>query len=98
MDSSHICWSRRCAANTSGPSSGKTQHHDVSEVRVTRLHHDSDSTKFAVLKVFYLLLVTAVTFTVPAFAATRPAQWFVVPALLAVQIFALLACRIRVRE
>jgi hypothetical protein len=54
--------------------------------------------KIAALKVIYLLAVTAFAFMVPAFAATRPARWFVVPALLALQIVILLACRIGVNE
>ena len=40
-------------------------------------------TTFSVLKVAYLLTVTAAAFMVPAFAATRSARWLVVPALLA---------------
>jgi hypothetical protein len=51
------------------------------------------STTFSVLKVVYLLAVTVVAFMVPAFATTRPARWFVVPALLALQVVILLACR-----
>src|SRR5215475_6655628 len=35
---------------------------------------------------------------VPAFAATRPASWLVMPALLALQVVILLACRIRTTE
>jgi hypothetical protein len=53
---------------------------------------------FAVLKILYLLLVTANTFMVPAFAATRPARWLVIPALLALQVVILLVCRIQVTE
>jgi hypothetical protein len=45
------------------------------------------------LKVLYLLMVTAVAFMVPAFAITQPAQWFVIPGLLALQVIILLACR-----
>jgi hypothetical protein len=52
----------------------------------------------AVLKVIYLLAVTALAFMVPAVAATRPARWFVVPALLVLQIIILLACRIGVND
>ena len=51
------------------------------------------STTFSVLKVLYLLAVTAVAFIVPAFAITQPARWFVIPALLALQVIILLACR-----
>lgn len=50
-------------------------------------------TTFSVLKVLYLLAVTAAAFMVPAFAITQPAQWFVIPALLALQVVILLACR-----
>jgi hypothetical protein len=50
-------------------------------------------TTFSVLKVLYLLAVTAVAFMVPAFAVTQPARWFVIPALLALQVVILLACR-----
>ena len=57
-------------------------------------HHDGHSTKVAVLKVSYLLVVTAVTFMVSAFSTTRPAEWFVIPALLALQAIVLLAYRI----
>jgi hypothetical protein len=52
----------------------------------------------AVLKVLYLLAVTAVAFVVPAAAATRPGRWVVLPALLLLQILVLLACRIRVND
>jgi hypothetical protein len=55
-------------------------------------------TKVASLKVLYLLAVTAVAFMAPALAATRPARWFVVPALLALQVGALLACRISLND
>lgn len=51
-------------------------------------------TTFSVLKVLYLLAVTAIAFAVPAFAITRPARWFVIPALLVLQAVILLACRI----
>jgi len=46
----------------------------------------------------YLLVVTAVAFTVPAFSWTQAAQWFVVPALMAIQIIALLICHIKPGE
>jgi hypothetical protein len=52
----------------------------------------------AVLKVLYLLAVTAVAFVIPAAAATRPGRWFVLPALLALQILALLLCRVRINN
>jgi len=60
---------------------------------VARAPDHSGSTTFPVLKVLYLLVVTAVAFMVPAFAITQRAQWFVVPALLALQVIILLACR-----
>lgn len=53
---------------------------------------------FAVLKVLYLLAVTALAFVIPVAAATRPARWFVLPVLLALQIIILLACRIGVSD
>jgi hypothetical protein len=56
------------------------------------------STTFSVLKVVYLLAVTAVAFVVPASAAMWPSRWFVVPALLALQVVILLACRFPVSE
>jgi hypothetical protein len=65
---------------------------------VTRVADHNGSATFSVLKVIYLLAVTAAAFMVPAFAATRPARWLVVPALLALQVVILLACRIRIAE
>jgi len=59
---------------------------------------DPVTAKIAVLKVVYLLAVTAIAFMVPALAATRPARWFVVPALLALQVIILLACRIGIND
>jgi len=52
----------------------------------------------AVLKVIYLLAVTALAFMVPAVAATRPARWFVVLALAVLQVIILLVCRIGVND
>src|SRR5690348_9551943 len=46
------------------------------------------------LAVLYLLAVTAAAFVVPAFEATRAARWYVVPSLLLLQVFTLLACRV----
>jgi len=65
---------------------------------VTRLPDHGGSTTFSVLKVLYLLAVTAVAFMVPAFATTRPARWLVIPALLALQVVILLACRFPISE
>jgi hypothetical protein len=66
----------------------------VEKTNVAEAQHDGPDTKVAVLKVSYLLAVTAVAFMVPAFSTTRPAEWFVIPALLALQAIVLLACRI----
>ncbi|TMJ39900.1 MAG: hypothetical protein E6G86_13885, partial [Alphaproteobacteria bacterium] len=55
-------------------------------------------TTFSVLKVVYLLAVTAVAFMVPAFETTRLARWFIIPALLALQVVILLACRFPITE
>jgi len=65
---------------------------------VTRVPDSNGSTTSSVLKVVYLLAVTATIFVVPALAATRPARWLAVPALLALQVVILLACRIRITE
>jgi hypothetical protein len=46
-------------------------------------------TWLAVLKVLYLLAVTAAAFAVPAVEATRPARWYVVPGLLGLQVLLL---------
>ena len=62
------------------------------------IRHESRRNRIAVLKVLYLLAVTAVAFTVPAFSGTQAAQWFVVPALMTIQIIALLICRIKPGE
>ena len=51
-----------------------------------------------VLKVCYLFAVTAILFAVPALPLTRPARWIVIPGLLLIQIIALLACRVGMRE
>jgi hypothetical protein len=59
--------------------------------------HNGSAT-FSLLKVLYLLAVTAITFMVPAFVATRSARWIVIPALLALQVIILLICRIRISE
>src|SRR5205807_10628306 len=54
--------------------------------------------KIAVLKVSYLLAVTAVVFAMPALALTRPVRWFVIPTLLGIQVITLLVCRVGLRE
>jgi hypothetical protein len=66
--------------------------------RERRVPDHTGITSFAVLKVLYLLAVTAVAFTVPAFALTQPARWLIIPALLALQALILLACRFPGRE
>jgi hypothetical protein len=63
-----------------------------------RVPEHSGCTTFPVLKVLYLLAVTAIAFVVPAFAATRPARWLVIPALLALQVVILLASRVPIGE
>lgn len=60
--------------------------------------HDGRRTKIAVLKVCYLLAVTVVAFVVPAYSSTGLFQWIVIPALLAIQVLALLAYRISALE
>jgi len=64
---------------------------------VASSQHDRSS-KAAVLKVIYLLAVTAVTFMLPALSATRPLRWYIVPALLALQALTLLICRIPIGQ
>jgi hypothetical protein len=61
---------------------------------VTGEHSDRRRIKIAVLKVLYLLSVTVVAFAAPALEATRPVQWLILPALAALQILILVACRI----
>ena len=65
---------------------------------MTRVPDHNGRTTFSVLKVVYLLAVTAFAFMVPAFAITRPARWFVIPALLALQVVILLVCRFPITE
>ncbi|WGS23538.1 MULTISPECIES: energy-coupling factor transporter transmembrane component T [unclassified Bradyrhizobium] len=50
------------------------------------------------LKVIYLLVVTVVTFVLPALSATHPLRWAIVPALIALQVLTLLICRISISE
>jgi hypothetical protein len=64
---------------------------------VASSQHDRSS-RAAVLKVIYLLVVTAVTFMLPALSATRPLRWSIVPALLALQVLILLTCRIPISQ
>lgn len=56
------------------------------------------SSRAAVLKVIYLLVVTAVTFVLPALAATRPLRWFIVPVLFALQVLTLFAGRVAISQ
>src|SRR5690349_3675595 len=56
--------------------------------------HDRGPSRRAVLKVMYLLAVTAAVFAVPAVATTRPLAWYILPALLFVQILTLLVCAV----
>jgi hypothetical protein len=55
-------------------------------------------TRVAVLKVLYLLSVTAATFAVPSIEAFRPARWYVITALLVMQVAILARYGIPVRE
>jgi len=55
-------------------------------------------TRVAVLKVMYLLAVTAVSFAVPTVEATRAARWYVIPVLLVMQVAILARCGISIRE
>jgi hypothetical protein len=48
--------------------------------------------------VLYLLAVTAAVFAVPAIEATRPARWWVVGGLLALQVVVLIRCGVERRE
>jgi hypothetical protein len=64
---------------------------------VASSQHDR-SNRAAVLKVIYLLVVTAVTFMLPALSATYPLRWFIVPALLALQVLTLLICRVPISQ
>ncbi|WP_407114191.1 hypothetical protein [Bradyrhizobium sp. LMG 9283] len=60
---------------------------------VTSSQYDQRS-RAAVLKVSYLLGATAVTFVLPALSATHSLRWFLVSVLLAIQVLALLICRV----
>src|SRR5215831_10593937 len=64
---------------------------------MTETQHETHS-KIAVLKVSYLLAVTVVTFAAPALSLTQPARWFVIPALLGIQVIILLACQVGLRD
>ncbi|HMA70208.1 MAG TPA: energy-coupling factor transporter transmembrane component T [Xanthobacteraceae bacterium] len=64
---------------------------------MTETQHETHS-KTAVLKVSYLLAVTVVTFAVPALSLTQLARWFVIPALVGIQVVILLACRVGLRD
>ena len=65
---------------------------------MTRVPDHNGTTTFSVLKVLYLLAVTAIAFMVPAFATTRPARWLVIPALLTLQVVILLGFRFPIGE
>jgi hypothetical protein len=54
--------------------------------------------RFAVLKVLYLLAVTAAAFAVTAVEAARPARWYVVAGLAGFQVFALFVCGVTLAE
>jgi hypothetical protein len=60
---------------------------------------EGDQVKWiAVQKVIYLLAVTAAAFTIPTWSLTRPFQWILIPALLAIQVFILLLSRVSAHE
>jgi hypothetical protein len=65
---------------------------------VAEVLHQGPRRAFAVLKVSYLLAVTAIAFIVPGISYTRPVQWIVIAALLATQVIILIACRVRAIE
>jgi hypothetical protein len=54
--------------------------------------NDRGPSRLALLKVIYLLAVTAAAFGLPAFETTQWLSWYVVPAMLAAQILTLLVC------
>lgn len=61
-------------------------------------HSESRRTRIALLKVIYLLAVTAAVFAIPAFEVTRSVQWYVVTGFLLLQIFTLLAHKVPANE
>ncbi len=65
---------------------------------MTRALDGCSSSRIAVLKVLYLLAVTAAAFAVPALEAMRWLQWYVLPGLLGVQVLVLVVCRVARHE
>ena len=65
---------------------------------VAQTHNDRRLPRFAVLKVLYLLAVTAAAFAVTAVEAARPARWYVVSGLVGFQVFALFVCGVTLSE
>ena len=61
---------------------------------VATTHSESRRTRIALLKVIYLLAVTAAIFAIPSFEITLSVQWYVVTGFLLLQVFTLLANRI----
>jgi hypothetical protein len=55
---------------------------------------ESSRTRIALVKVIYLLSVTVLVFTIPAFSATRPFAWYIISLLLAVQAVGLFLARV----
>jgi len=55
-------------------------------------------TWLAVGKILYLLAIAVVTFALPAFHATRPYRWYIMPGLLAIQAAVLLSNRVALPE
>ena len=65
---------------------------------VVQTHNDRRLPRFAVLKVLYLLAVTAAAFAVTAVEAARPARWYVVSGLVGFQVLALFVCGVTLSE
>ncbi len=59
---------------------------------------ESERRSFPRAKVLYLLLVSLAVFAVPAWAPARALRWYVVPALLALQVVVLLIARVSPRD
>src|ERR1700737_3963057 len=85
---------RSCSAGAPVTSCGTGKDRVLEKIEVAQVATDPRSTRRAVGKVLYLLLFTAIAFTVPALPATHSVRWIVVPAVFGLQVLMLLACRI----
>ena len=56
------------------------------------------ASSLAVLKVLYLLAVTAIVFAIPSIKILRPWRWHIVVGIAAIQLITLLLCRVDMRE